>query len=86
MHVSVEVQLAAFTCSITASPRYLRLRNLTLIGIIGFPSRDLCYLYDQRRLHLFAHYLLTIREALADLQLWQPEMAAKITLQCIVVK
>jgi len=31
VHVAVDMQLAALTCSITASPSYLRLRNLTLI-------------------------------------------------------
>jgi len=43
VHVVVEVQLAACTCSITAFPNYLKLRNLTLIGLMGFPSRDLQY-------------------------------------------
>ena len=40
---AVEVQLAACTCSIIASPSYLKLRKVTLIGLMGFPSRDLRY-------------------------------------------
>jgi len=41
VHAAVEVQPAACTCSIIASPNYLKLRNLTLIGLMGFPSSDL---------------------------------------------
>jgi len=36
VHAAVEVQLAACTCSIIASPSYLKLRKLTLIGLMGF--------------------------------------------------
>ena len=38
VHAAVEVQLAGCTCSILASPSYLK---LDLIGLMGFPSRDL---------------------------------------------
>ena len=41
VHAAIEVQLAACICSITNSPSYLKLRKLTLIGLMGFPSRDL---------------------------------------------
>jgi len=43
VHAAVEVQLAACTCSINiiASPSYLKLRKLILVGLMGFPSRDL---------------------------------------------
>jgi len=37
-HAAVDVQLAGCTCSIIASPGYLK---LDLIGLMGFPSRDL---------------------------------------------
>jgi len=33
--------VAACTCSIIASPSYLKLRKLTLIGLMGFSFRDL---------------------------------------------
>jgi len=41
VHAAAEVQLAACTCSIPSSPSYLKLRKLTLIGLMGFPSRVL---------------------------------------------
>jgi len=41
VHAAVKVQLAACTCSIIASPSNLKLRNLTLVGLMSFPSRDL---------------------------------------------
>ena len=42
VHAAVEVQLTACTCSIIASPSYLKLRNLTLIDLMVFlPCRDL---------------------------------------------
>ena len=41
VHAAAEVQLAACTCSIPTSLSYLNLRKLTLIGLMGFPSRDL---------------------------------------------
>jgi len=36
VHAAVEVQPAACTCSIFASPSYLKLRKLTLIGLLVF--------------------------------------------------
>jgi len=36
VHAAVEVQLAACTFSIIASPRYLKLRKLNLIGLMVF--------------------------------------------------
>ena len=36
VHAAIEVQLAACTCSIIATPRYLKLRKLTLIGLMVF--------------------------------------------------
>ena len=41
VHAAAEVQLAAYTCSIPSPPSYLKLRKLTLIGLMGFPSRIL---------------------------------------------
>jgi len=41
VHVAVEVQQAACKCILPTSPSNLKLRNLTLIGLMGFPSRDL---------------------------------------------
>ena len=42
VHAAVEAQLTACTCSIIASPSYLKLRNLTLIDLMVFlPCRDL---------------------------------------------
>ena len=43
VHTAVEVQLATRTCSIIVSPSYLKLRKLTLIGLMGFPFRYLWY-------------------------------------------
>jgi len=41
VHAAVEVQLAACTGSIIASPGYLKLSNLTLLSeISGFTFRD----------------------------------------------
>jgi len=34
------MQLAAYTCSITTPPSYLKVRKLTLIGLIGFLSEN----------------------------------------------
>ena len=41
VHAAIQVQLAACTGGIIASLSYLKLRKLTLIGLMGFPSRDL---------------------------------------------
>jgi len=38
VHAAIEVQLAGCTCSIIASPET---KKLDLIGLMGFPSRDL---------------------------------------------
>ena len=40
VHAAVEVQIDVCICSIPTSPSYLKLRKLTLIGLMGFPSRD----------------------------------------------
>ena len=42
VHAAVEVQLAACTGSVIASPSYLKLSNVTLLSeICGFSFRDL---------------------------------------------
>jgi len=42
VHATVEMQLAIAThaCHIHTSHSYLKLRKLTLIGLMSFPSRD----------------------------------------------
>jgi len=46
VHAAVEVQLTACTCSIIASPSFLKLRNLTLIGLMVL----LPEIYDTNRI------------------------------------